>query len=133
MELKMMYQKLNATDVMLGVHGAAMTHLLFMRPGTVFIQIIPLGTDWAAWNYYGEPATKLGLHYMPYRIEPMESSLIEKYDKNDAVLRDPQRVAGQGWSAVKEIYLKQDVRPSVLKMKYILEQARKYRFTHTRR
>lgn len=132
MELNSIYQVLNASDVMLGVHGAAMTHLLFMRPGSVFIQIIPLGTDWAAWNYYGEPATKLGLHYIPYKIQPAESSLSDKYEKNDPVLKDPQSVAAQGWSAVKEIYLNQDVRPSVLKMKYLLEKARMYRISHGR-
>ncbi|KAH0855211.1 hypothetical protein HID58_020401 [Brassica napus] len=41
---------------------------------SVFIQIIPLGTDWAE-TYYGEPAKKLGLDYIGYKILPRESSL----------------------------------------------------------
>jgi len=38
-------------------------------------QIVPLGTDWAAATYYGQPAMKLGLKYMEYKIVPEESSL----------------------------------------------------------
>ncbi|KAM0898127.1 hypothetical protein ACQ4PT_022120 [Festuca glaucescens] len=49
-ELAQMYRVLNGSDVMVSVHGAAMTHFLFMRPGSVFIQVVPLGTDWAAEN-----------------------------------------------------------------------------------
>ncbi|KAF9613593.1 hypothetical protein IFM89_009263 [Coptis chinensis] len=60
-ELAKIYQVLNSTDAMVGVHGAAMTHFLFMRPSSVLIQIIPLGTDWAAETYYGVPSRKFGL------------------------------------------------------------------------
>jgi protein O-GlcNAc transferase len=67
-ELKRVFWILDKSDVLMGVHGAALTHFLFMRPGSVFIQIIPLGTDWAAATYYGEPAVKLGLQYLPYKL-----------------------------------------------------------------
>ena len=43
-ELARIYKVLNSSEVMIGVHGAAMTHFLFMKPGSVFIQVIPLGT-----------------------------------------------------------------------------------------
>ncbi|GLJ41593.1 hypothetical protein SUGI_0860620 [Cryptomeria japonica] len=40
---KMMNQKaIVKLAKMVGVHGAAMTHLLFMRPGSVFIQIVSI-------------------------------------------------------------------------------------------
>ncbi|XP_020254575.1 protein O-linked-mannose beta-1,4-N-acetylglucosaminyltransferase 2-like isoform X2 [Asparagus officinalis] len=104
-ELAKIYRSLNSSDVMIGVHGAAMTHLLFMRPGTVFIQIVPLGTDWAAETYYGEPAKKLGLEYMGYKILPSESSLYREYEKDDAVLRDPESVNARGWEVTKRVYL----------------------------
>ncbi|KAK7396898.1 hypothetical protein VNO78_18060 [Psophocarpus tetragonolobus] len=58
--LAKIYRTLNASDVMIIVHGAAMTHFLFLRPGSVFIQVVPLGTTWAAETHYGEPARKLG-------------------------------------------------------------------------
>lgn len=124
-ELKKIFWLLNKTDVLLGVHGAAMTHFLFMRPGTVFIQVIPLGTDWAANEYYGEPAMKLGLRYVPYKIEPQESSLSDKYNATDSVLVDPESITQQGWESLKRIYLEgQDVRVSLRRMSEVLTQAK---------
>ncbi|KAF5203525.1 Alpha-1,3-arabinosyltransferase XAT3 [Thalictrum thalictroides] len=104
-ELAKTYRVLNSSDVMIGVHGAAMTHFLFMKPKTVFIQVIPLGTDWAAETYYGEPSRKLGLEYIGYNILPRESSLYSKYNKDDPVLRDPASVNAKGWQFTKKIYL----------------------------
>ncbi|KAI9121436.1 hypothetical protein K1719_008469 [Acacia pycnantha] len=104
-ELAKIYRVLNASEVMVGVHGAAMTHFLFMRPGSVFIQVIPLGTSWAAETYYGEPAKKLGLKYIGYEIQAKESSLWKKYDRDDPVLRDPESINQKGWEYTKKIYL----------------------------
>lgn len=124
-EMKHVFRLLNCTDVLMGVHGAAMTHLLFMRPGTVLIQVIPLGTDWAARTYYGEPAVKLGLHYLPFKITPAESTLSEKYSTSDPILRRPNEVLEQeGWWGMKAIYLEgQDVRPSLPRMRITLLRA----------
>lgn len=104
-ELAKIYRALNSSDVMIGVHGAAMTHFLFVRPSRVFIQVIPLGTDWAAETYYGGPAVKLGLKYIGYKILAKESSLYNDYDRNDPVLRDPESVNKKGWEYTKRIYL----------------------------
>nr|GMD44708.1 EGF domain-specific O-linked N-acetylglucosamine transferase-like [Ipomoea batatas] len=104
-ELARIYRALNSSDVMIGVHGAAMTHFLFLKPESVFIQIIPLGTDWAAEAYYGDPAKKMGLRYIGYKILPNESSLYDEYDSNDAVLTDPDSVNKKGWEFTKKIYL----------------------------
>ncbi|XP_042512789.1 xylan glycosyltransferase MUCI21-like [Macadamia integrifolia] len=104
-ELAKIYRVLNSSDVLIGVHGAGLTHLLFMRPGTVFIQVIPLGTDWAANTYYGAPAIELGLNYMGYEIFPKESSLSSKYEENHRVLTDPHSVNKMGWELTKKIYL----------------------------
>ncbi|XP_054801214.1 xylan glycosyltransferase MUCI21-like [Prosopis cineraria] len=104
-ELAKIYRALNASQVMIGVHGAAMTHFLFMRPSSVFIQVIPLGTSWAAETYYGEPAKKLGLKYIGYRIHAKESSLYRRYDRDDPVLREPESINKKGWEYTKKIYL----------------------------
>jgi hypothetical protein len=71
----------------------------------VFIQVVPLGTNWAADTYYGEPARKLGLKYIEYEIHPKESSLYGKYDKNDPILKDPESINEKGWEYTKKIYL----------------------------
>ncbi|KAK4281904.1 hypothetical protein QN277_013348 [Acacia crassicarpa] len=104
-ELGKIYKEMNESDVMVGVHGAAMTHFLFMRPGSVCIQVIPLGTTWASETYYGEPARKLGLKYIAYEIDPKESSLYLKYHMDDPVLRDPRSITKKGWEFTKKIYL----------------------------
>ncbi|KAJ6332071.1 hypothetical protein OIU76_010453 [Salix suchowensis] len=136
-ELARIYGALNSSEVMIGVHGAAMTHFLFMRPGSVFIQVIPLGTEWAADAYYGEPARKLGLKYIGYQILPRESSLYDKYDRNDPVLRDPQSVSDKGWQYTKSIYLdNQNVRLNLRRFQkrllraYIYTIAKKNRRSH---
>ncbi|KAF9596892.1 hypothetical protein IFM89_013940 [Coptis chinensis] len=104
-ELAKIYRVLNSTDAMVGVHGAAMTHFLFMRPSSVLIQIIPLGTDWAAETYYGEPSRKFGLKYIGYKILPKESSLYNKYNSDDPILNDPDSINANGWQFTKKIYL----------------------------
>lgn len=126
-EMVEMFRALNSCDVMLGVHGAAMTHFLLMRPGSVFIQIVPLGTDWAAATYYGQPAMKLGLKYMEYKIVPEESSLYESYERNDPVLTDPDSINSKGWWETKKVYLDgQNVRPSLKRLKKFLVNAYSY-------
>lgn len=104
-ELAKIYEVLNSSDVMVGVHGAAMTHFLFLRPGSWFIQVVPLGTSWAAETYYGEPSRKLGLNYIGYKILPGESTLYNEYDRSDPVLMDPDSVNRKGWEFTKKIYL----------------------------
>lgn len=126
-ELAKIYLALNSSDMMIGVHGAAMTHLLFMRPGTVFLQIVPLGTDWAAEAYYGEPAVKLGLKYMRYAVLPTESSLYREYEKDDPVLRDPESVNAKGWEVTKKVYLDgQNVRLDLRRFRKRLVRAHQY-------
>ncbi|KAJ6870618.1 beta-1,2-xylosyltransferase XYXT1-like [Populus alba x Populus x berolinensis] len=128
-ELARIYRALNSSEVMIGVHGAAMTHFLFMKPGSVFIQVIPLGTEWAADAYYGKPARKLGLKYIGYQILPRESSLYDKYDKNDPVLRDPRSVSDKGWQYTKSIYLdNQNVRLNLGRFQRRLLRAYRYSF-----
>ncbi|KAL7597846.1 hypothetical protein Lser_V15G26296 [Lactuca serriola] len=117
-ELAKIYRALNSSDVMIGVHGAAMTHFLFMKPGSVFIQVVPLGTTWAAETYYGGPAKKLGLRYIGYEIGARESSLYDEYDRNDVVLTDPDSVNDRGWEFTKKIYLdRQKVRLNLIRFR----------------
>jgi hypothetical protein len=126
-ELAKIYRELNGSDAMVGVHGAAMTHFLFMRPGTVFIQVVPLGTDWAAGAYYGEPAERLGLRYVGYKILPEESSLSREYPAGDPVLTDPAGVGKRGWEVTKKVYLdRQNVRLDLKRFRQELFRAHRY-------
>lgn len=126
-EMCKIYRDLNASDAMVGVHGAAMTHFLFMRPGKVFIQVVPLGTDWAANEYYGAPAARLGLRYVEYKIHPEESSLAREYPAGDPVLTDPVAVSQRGWDVTKKVYLdRQNVRLDLARFREELVEAHRY-------
>ncbi|XP_058738220.1 xylan glycosyltransferase MUCI21 [Vicia villosa] len=126
-ELAKIYRVLNESDVMIGVHGAAMTHFMFMKPKSVFIQVVPLGTNWAADTYYGEPARKLGLKYIGYEIHPKESSLYERYDKSDPILSDPDSITNKGWEYTKKIYLdSQNVKLDLRRFRKRLHRAYEY-------
>ncbi|VFQ78524.1 unnamed protein product [Cuscuta campestris] len=104
-ELARMYKILNSSDAMVGVHGAALTHFMFLRPGSVFIQIVPVGIDWAAENYCEKPAVKMGLEYIGYKIGANESTLHRQYDESDVVFTNPLSVNRKGWNYTKSIYL----------------------------
>lgn len=129
--LSEIYTALNTAQVVVGVHGAALTHFLFVRPGSVFIQIVPLGLTWPAEAYYGGPAKKLGLKYIEYRIAAEESSLWEEYRRDDAIISDPDAVNKRGWAETKRIYLeKQNVRLNQVRFLRVLEKAY-LRFNHS--
>ncbi|OVA13389.1 Glycosyltransferase AER61 [Macleaya cordata] len=118
------YGLINRSHAMVGVHGAALTHSLFLRPGSVFIQIVPIGIDWLAETYFGQPTREMGLEYMEYKIEVNESSLVEKYGKDNLVLTNPKAVTKRVWSNTKNIYLKdQDVRVDLVRFGSYLRKA----------
>ena len=134
MKLAEIYWALNPSDVMVGVVGCALTHLLFMRPGAVFIQVKPLGTEWAAETNYGTPAKKIGLKYIPYRVTPKESSLSRVYEKEDPAVADPESIAIKGWEVTKRVFMdKQTVKLDLKRFnkslniayQYLIEQDKK--------
>ncbi|XVE85788.1 hypothetical protein DITRI_Ditri17bG0119300 [Diplodiscus trichospermus] len=122
--LHQVYALLNSTHAMFGVHGAALTHLLFLRPGSVFMQVLPIGTDWAGKMCYGEPARAMGIEYIEYKINVEESSLVEKYGVHDLVIKDPIGLQGRKWSFdVMNIYLKeQDIRLDLVRLREHLKE-----------
>eukprot|EP00249_Psilotum_nudum_P000022 c10112_g1_i2 orf=389-1891(+) len=124
--LKTAFGILNESHVLMGVHGAALTHFLFMRSGTVFIQILPFGTEWAGNTYYAEPASRFGLYYTDYKIDPEESTLSSKYDKSDIIFTDPKTIfLRHGWGTLKEIYLEgQNVNLSLSRFRNVLLDAK---------
>ncbi|KAL2904068.1 EGF domain-specific O-linked N-acetylglucosamine transferase, partial [Bienertia sinuspersici] len=105
------YRLINSSHGMIGVHGAALTHSLFLRPGSVFIQIVPLGNEWLADSYFKNLAMGLRFEYVEYKIRPQESSLAELYGLDHTIVRNPNAIIRGNWSALDCIYLKgQDVR-----------------------
>jgi len=117
------YRLLHGSHAMLAVHGAAMTHLLFLRVGTVVGEIVPIGTDWPAKTFYEKPARVLGLEYMKYKIEVNESSLAEKYRVNDLVLKNPSAFVNGNYTKAM-VYMKtQNVKLDIVRFRAYLKEA----------
>nr|UXL82353.1 xylan 3-O-arabinosyltransferase 1 [Pinus taeda] len=104
--MKEMYTIINSCDVFMGIHGAALTHFLFLPPGAVFVQVVPLGLGWASRTFFRKPAMKMdSISYLEYPILPQESSLYDEYPKDHPYLRDPRSVNAKGWEETKKVYL----------------------------
>ncbi|KAG8085461.1 hypothetical protein GUJ93_ZPchr0010g8600 [Zizania palustris] len=123
--LPTIHAALVSAEAMVAVHGAAVTHFLFMRPGSVLIQIVPLGLDWAADAFYGKPAQQLGLDYVEYKVAPEESSLAAEYGVNSTVVRDPSVISSRGWWEMKKVYMdRQNVTVNAKRFGELLRAAR---------
>ncbi|XP_061369669.1 xylan glycosyltransferase MUCI21-like [Gastrolobium bilobum] len=119
------YRLIHTSHVMLGVHGAGLTHFLFLRPGSVLVQVVPIGTDWPSRTYYKDPTKILGLEYIEYKIQANESSLSESYGANSLAIKDPKAFHEEKW-AKKRIYLKkQNVKLDITRFRKCLTKAYK--------
>ncbi|KAJ3692401.1 hypothetical protein LUZ60_012751 [Juncus effusus] len=117
----------NSADVMIGVHGAGLTNMVFLPAGAVLIQVVPFGgLEWLARTTFKEPSSEMEIHYLEYEIQPDETTLSDQYPKDHPVLKDPYSIHKQGWDALKTIYLdKQNVRPHLGRLKNKLLEALK--------
>lgn len=114
----------NSCDVLIGVHGAGLTNIVFLPENAVFIQILPLGGfEWLANTDFGEPSKDMNLNYLEYKISKEESTLINQYPLDHAVFTDPYSI-GKDWNSFKSIFLeKQNVKLDVDRFKPTLVKA----------
>ncbi|XP_071688765.1 beta-1,2-xylosyltransferase XYXT1-like [Rutidosis leptorrhynchoides] len=117
----------NSCDVLMGVHGAGLTNMVFLPDHAVVVQVVPLGgLEGIAKMDFGEPSKEMNLRYLKYSISVKESSLSTQYAADDVVLRDPIVIHKQGWNALKKIYLtEQNVKLDVRKFRSTLLKALK--------
>jgi len=122
--LKRFATMVNSCDVLLAVHGAGLTNQIFLPAQAVVIQIVPWGKmDWMATNFYGEPARGMNLRYLEYHISEQESSLAQRYPRDHMVFKDPMAIHGQGWNALADIFMTQDVKLNLRRFRPTLLQA----------
>ncbi|GKV23625.1 hypothetical protein SLEP1_g33331 [Rubroshorea leprosula] len=121
----------NSCDVLMGVHGAGLTNMVFLPEHAVLIQVVPFGGfEWLAKAYFEEPSKDMNLRYLEYKIKTEESSLIQEFPAGHEILSNPISISKQGWYAFKSVYLdKQNVRldvnrfrPTLLKALELLHQ-----------
>ncbi|XP_020221798.1 alpha-1,3-arabinosyltransferase XAT3 [Cajanus cajan] len=117
----------NSCDVLLGVHGAGLTNILFLPENAVFIQVVPLGgfaLDWLATNDFGKPSKDMNIKYLEYKISLEESTLIQQYSLDHMFIKDPPLIGKIGWEEFKSVYLdKQNVKLDVDRFRPTLQKA----------
>ncbi|XP_022754955.1 uncharacterized protein LOC111303156 [Durio zibethinus] len=115
----------NSCDVMMGVHGAGLTNMVFLPENAILIQIVPIGGfKWMARTDFEEPSKGMNLRYLEYEIKTEESTLIQQYPPEHVVLSNPYSIQKQGWNAFKSVYLqKQNVNLDINRFRPILLRA----------
>lgn len=114
----------NSCDVMMGVHGAGLSNMVFLPANATVIQIVPWGgLKWNCRYTYGDPAVEMGLRYAEYEIGKDETSLSRRYPKTHPVFTDPMSIHKQGFNAIWSTFLdKQNVRIHVGKLRKQLSE-----------
>ncbi|KAK7320142.1 hypothetical protein RJT34_04876 [Clitoria ternatea] len=117
----------NSCDVLLGVHGAGLTNIIFLPQNAVFIQVVPYGgfaLEWLAANDFGKPSKDMNIKYLDYKIRLEESTLIQQYPLDHMFLKEPPPMDKIGWDVFKSVYLdKQNVNLDVNRFRPTLQKA----------
>ncbi|KAL6630969.1 hypothetical protein ACP70R_028309 [Stipagrostis hirtigluma subsp. patula] len=96
----------NSCDVMVGVHGAGLTNMVFLPHNGTLVQIIPWGAmKWPCWYDFGEPAPGMGLRYVEYEATAEETTLKEEYPKDHPVFTDPLSIHRKGFGEIWRTFL----------------------------
>ena len=54
------YELIHSSNAMIGIRGAALTHTIFLWPGSMFMQEVLLGTEWVVEIRYARLARNVG-------------------------------------------------------------------------
>ncbi|KAI4983471.1 hypothetical protein ZWY2020_023963 [Hordeum vulgare] len=96
----------NSCDVMVGVHGAGLTNLVFLPRNATLVQIVPWGDmSWGSNAAFGAPSADMGLRYVQYETTAEETTLKYKYPKEHAIFTDVASINRQGYGATWELFL----------------------------
>ncbi|XP_057809076.1 alpha-1,3-arabinosyltransferase XAT3-like [Salvia miltiorrhiza] len=110
-EIESVAKIVNSVDVMVGVHGAGLTNMVFLPENGVVIQITPVGLHNFAKQCYGSAEEEMKLKYLEYKVRLNESSLLGKYGAQSQVYTNPvQFCHKRGFDVCKHVFLdNQDV------------------------
>ncbi|KAK3199788.1 hypothetical protein Dsin_023203 [Dipteronia sinensis] len=114
----------NTCSVMVGAHGAGLTNEVFLPSGAVMVQLVLLGLDWGSTAYYGGPASDMGVHYLEYKIDPEESTLLKKFGRDHPIITDPDSIGTKGYYEFRSVYINgQNVNVNLTRFRETLVQA----------
>ncbi|OAY75281.1 EGF domain-specific O-linked N-acetylglucosamine transferase [Ananas comosus] len=105
----------DSCDALMGVHGAGLTNIVFLRTNATLIQVVPYGKlESMAEGFYSWPAREMKLRDVEYSIGAEETTLLEKFGRDHPVIKDPDSIHNSGWQKVAEFYMfNQDVKLNV--------------------
>ncbi|KAL6284041.1 hypothetical protein ACE6H2_014970 [Prunus campanulata] len=93
----------------------------------MLVQVVPLGLDWPSENYYGGPASEMGLRYLEYKIKPEDSSrIIIVHGPDHPVITDPMSIFLKGYQAARAVYVDgQNLKVNLVRFREMLIEAMK--------
>ncbi|KAL8474745.1 hypothetical protein ACS0TY_031254 [Phlomoides rotata] len=123
-------EMVNSCDIILGVHGAGLTNMVFVPDNGILIQVVPFGgIEGFARLDFGDPAAGMNVSYLEYKIDGRESSLSLQYDVDHPILKHPKSY--KRWNEIWSIYLnQQNVTIDLRRFRGVLVKARKLLRNH---
>ncbi|CAM0878931.1 unnamed protein product [Alopecurus aequalis] len=117
--------QINSADVLVGVHGAGLTNMMFLPPGATLVQVVPWGgLQWIAHMDYGDPAEAMGLRYVQYEIGVEESSLKDKYPRDHQIFTNPTAMHQKGFGFMRQTLMDgQNITVDLGRFREVLQQA----------
>ncbi|XP_066372101.1 beta-1,2-xylosyltransferase XYXT1-like [Miscanthus floridulus] len=114
----------DSCDVLMGAHGAGLTNFFFLRTNAVMLQVVPWGhMEHPSMVFYGGPAKEMRLRDVEYSIADVESTLYDKYGKDNPVVSDPESIHRHGWQfGMRYYWIEQDIRLNVTRFAPTLQQ-----------
>jgi hypothetical protein len=110
--------------VLVGVHGAGLTNMLFLPHNGTVMQIIPWGgMKWPCWAAFGHPVPAMGLRYVEYEVTAEETTLKNVYPRDHAVFTDPISIHKHSFDDVYKIFLNgQNVTLDIDRFRGVMQQ-----------
>lgn len=117
--------QINSADVLVGVHGAGLTNMMFLPPGATLVQVVPWGgLQWIARMDYGDPAEAMGLKYVQYEIGVEESSLKDKYPRDHEIFTNPTGMHKRGFGFMRQTLMDgQNITVDLGRFRAVLQEA----------
>ncbi|CAM0907976.1 unnamed protein product [Alopecurus aequalis] len=114
----------NMCDMIMGVHGAGLTNMLFLPHNGTVMQIIPWGgIKWSCWHLFGRPVPGMGLRYVEYEVTSEETTLKDVYPREHAIFTDLPSIHNQSFAfAWKIFYDGQNVTLDIDRFRGVMKQ-----------
>ncbi|CAM0913535.1 unnamed protein product [Alopecurus aequalis] len=114
----------NTCDVIIGVHGAGLTNMLFLPHNGTVMQIIPWGNiHQNCWYLFGRPVPGMGLRYVEYEATAEETTLKDVYPRDHAVFTDPGSIGKESFDDMWKIFFNgQNVTVDIDRFRGVMQQ-----------